>query len=506
MTRQVWLVFYGRRALADDVGAHGRHGRRDGAGAAATTRASRTSRRGPCTSRSSCSRCSSLVGGVIDLPFEQRQLNLLDRWLAPILRTAPEITPTSFGAAFLLSTIALAIAVVGIVVGVRGLPQRAATPTAPTRRSKRLGGVRARCSTTRYYLDIGLARFVSGPVTAFARFLSDGRRPRRDRRRGQRHRPRVPARGGGGLRRCRPGCVRNYALAHRARRGAAPALRRDAGDALMPCSPTSRRRVDVVEARLPAADLLDLPARGRRGRRDAHARPAPGARRAPSATSRAWPRSGWRCSCSRSSTPAAKPATSSSRDHSWIRALGIRWTLGVDGISLFMVALTRCCSRSPARVGQAREAEVVHVLDAAARVGDDRRVPRARRDRVLHLLRVRARADVLPHRGLGSRQPALRGDEVLPVHRGRLRVPVRRDPVGRVPAPARDARTSPSTCACSPTGRRRAHSRWHREVAVPRVRGRLRGEGPAVPVPHVAARRAHRRADRGFGRAGRRAC
>ena len=42
------------------------------------------------------------------------------------------------------------------------------------------------------------------------------------------------------------------------------------------------------------------------------------------------------------------------------------------------------------------------------------------------------------------------------------------------------------------------------KCAVPRVRGRLRGEGPAVPVPHLAARRAHRRADRGLGRAGRR--
>ena len=91
----------------------------------------------------------------------------------------------------------------------------------------------------------------------------------------------------------------------------------------------------------------------------------------------------------------------------------------------------------PPRVGGAREAEVVHVLDAAARGVGDRRVHRARRDRVLRLLRARARADVLPHRGLGPRQPALRGGEVLPVHRRRLGVPLRRDPVGRVPAPAR---------------------------------------------------------------------
>ena len=149
------------------------------------------------------------------------------------------------------------------------------------------------------------------------------------------------------------------------------------------------------------------------------------------------------------------------------------------------------------------EAEGVHRLDAAARVGDDRRVPRARRAGVLHLLRVRARADVLPHRGLGSRQPALRGDEVLPVHDGRLRVLVRRDPVGRVHAPALDARADLRRAHPHRLGGR-AHPRRHREGAVPRVRGRLRGEGAAVPVPHVAARRAHRRADRGLGRAGRR--
>ena len=41
--------------------------------------------------------------------------------------------------------------------------------------------------------------------------------------------------------------------------------------------------------------------------------------------------------------------------------------------------------------------------------------------------------------------------------------------------------------------------------AVPRVLRRVRGEGAAVPVPHLAARRAHRSADRGFGRARRRA-
>jgi NADH-quinone oxidoreductase subunit M len=54
----------------------------------------------------------------------------------------------------------------------------------------------------------------------------------------------------------------------------------------------------------------------------------------------------------------------------------VRWTVGVDGISLFMVALTALlipigCSRRPTSNGQ-----VLHRLDAAARSGPHRRVPR----------------------------------------------------------------------------------------------------------------------------------
>ena len=53
-------------------------------------------------------------------------------------------------------------------------------------------------------------------------------------------------------------------------------------------------------------------------------------------------------------------------------------------------------------------------------------------------------------------------------------------------------------------GRRRRALPRYVEVAVRRVRDRVRGEGAAVPVPHVASRRAHRRADCGLGDPGRR--
>ena len=113
-------------------------------------------------------------------------------------------------------------------------------------------------------------------------------------------------------------------------------------------------------------------------------------------------------------------------DHSWIGALGVRWTLGVDGISLFMVALSALlfpiALLASAKIDKPKAFIVWMLLLEAAMIGVFLALDA---DRVLHVLRVRARADVLPHRGLGPRQPPLRGDEVLPVHRGRLGVPVR---------------------------------------------------------------------------------
>jgi len=63
-----------------------------------------------------------------------------------------------------------------------------------------------------YYLDVGLARFVSGPVTSAARFLSEG--IDRDVIDGAVNGlGRVFRGAGGGLRKVQTGLVRNYALA-----------------------------------------------------------------------------------------------------------------------------------------------------------------------------------------------------------------------------------------------------------------------------------------------------
>jgi NADH-quinone oxidoreductase subunit L len=214
MTRQVWLVFYGperwrddaavvRRTLVQGTGdAH--EGDEVHAGDASG---------GPAPHESPWTMYLPLValallsvaGGFIDLPFTNSKLNVLDRWL----RLPESAVATHFYSGLFLSTIALAAGVVGIVFGIafyrNGLRGDGTDPGV-----ERLGGF-AGVLQNAYYLDIGLARFVSGPVTAFARFLSDGvDRAGID---GAVNGIGSAARAGGGsLRRLQTGLVRNYAL------------------------------------------------------------------------------------------------------------------------------------------------------------------------------------------------------------------------------------------------------------------------------------------------------
>jgi NADH-quinone oxidoreductase subunit L len=149
----------------------------------------------------------SAIGGIINLPFVNQELDFLTRWLEPVFEV-PERTP-SFSEGFLLSSVAVIIAVVGIVLAwamYRSAQERkAADPTV-----ERLGPF-ANVLANAYFLDASLARFVSGPLTAVGNFLA-----------------RVFDKGiidgavngiatgtrefGGGLRRVQTGIVRNYAL------------------------------------------------------------------------------------------------------------------------------------------------------------------------------------------------------------------------------------------------------------------------------------------------------
>jgi NADH-quinone oxidoreductase subunit L len=202
MTRQVWLVFFGPERFRDDAVLV-----RADADEPAEEHQAPEPHESPWTMYLPLLALAglSVVGGFIDLPFTNSKLNVLDRWLAlPESAGAPH-----FSTAFVLSLVALAIGVVGITVGVsmyrKGLRDDGTDPGAV-----RLGGF-SEVLRNAWYLDIGLARFVSGPVTAFARFLSDGvDRAGID---GAVNGIATAARaGGGGLRRLQTGLVRNYAL------------------------------------------------------------------------------------------------------------------------------------------------------------------------------------------------------------------------------------------------------------------------------------------------------
>ena len=149
-------------------------------------------------------------------------------------------------------------------------------------------------------------------------------------------------------------------------------------------------------------------------------------------------------------------------------------------------------ARSPRLVARDQEPRArVRGLHAAARGGDDRRLRVPRPLPVLRVLGGDARPDVLPDRDLGPRAAHLRRGEVLPVHLRRQRADA-----GRVPRALQGGRHRQlrHRRARQAAGRPRSA-----DLALPRLRARLRDQGPDVAVPHLAARRARRGADGGLG-------
>jgi NADH-quinone oxidoreductase subunit L len=150
------------------------------------------------------------VGGLLNLPFSKPGLEYLGDWLEPTLEGAHAPAITSFGTAFTLSMVALVVAIAGIIIG-RVLYRRGLNPDGTDPGARRLG-VFANALANAYYLDVGLARFVRGPITAFARLLSQGF----DKSVIDGAVNGIGAltrQGGQGLRRAQTGLVRNYALA-----------------------------------------------------------------------------------------------------------------------------------------------------------------------------------------------------------------------------------------------------------------------------------------------------
>ena len=234
MTRQVWLVFYGN-ARWDDSAAHGDDahapdpselveadepvaaGASGSVAVATETEVDVHDEHAPTPHESpwlmtlplGVLAFLSIVGGLINLPFVRPQLDYLAIWLEPSFEGVGEVHVSSFALGFVLSTVAVIIAVVGIVWGRamyrNGLPETGEDPVV-----ERLGPF-AKVLANAYYFDVGIARFVSGPLTAAARFISGD----------------VDHKGidgavngvaagfkaaGGGLRKLQTGLVRNYAL------------------------------------------------------------------------------------------------------------------------------------------------------------------------------------------------------------------------------------------------------------------------------------------------------
>jgi NADH-quinone oxidoreductase subunit L len=217
MTRQVWLVFYSpERFGADAAYLAGEEHAEAGtevttdeapAGVAHADAAVEPPHESPRTMYIPLMILAfcSLVGGVIDLPFVNSELNFLDRWLqVPEGPVAPH-----FSTALLLSIVALALGVLGIWWGIsvyrRGLRADGSDETVV-----RLGGF-APVLENAWYIDAAVSKFVSGPATKFARFLSDDvdEGAIDGAVNGVADATRA---GGSGLRRLQTGLVRNYAL------------------------------------------------------------------------------------------------------------------------------------------------------------------------------------------------------------------------------------------------------------------------------------------------------
>ena len=211
-----------------------------------------------------------------------------------------------------------------------------------------------------------------------------------------------------------------------------------------------------------------------------------------------------RCCCGGASTRRVAAYQFVER-HAWIPAFGIQY---YRRRRRHQPAADRP-HRLPDAAGAALSWESVHknvkafsIFMLRARERDDRRVRLDRPVPVLRLLGRDADPDVLPDRDLGLRAPHLRRGQVHPLHDGRQRADAAGDPRPGLCC------TATATGAYSFDLLELYNVQLPPQTAVlvlPRLRAGVRDQGAAVPVPHLAARRARRGADRRLGDPGRRA-
>ena len=206
--------------------------------------------------------------------------------------------------------------------------------------------------------------------------------------------------------------------------------------------------------------------------------------------------------------PARRPGFQFVETVDWIPIFGIQYKLGADGLSVALVVLTTTLSwisiLASFKPIQTRIKEyMISFLDPRGRA--DRRLPRARHVPVLHLLGDRPRPDVPDHRDLGWREPDLRHDQVRPLHARRVAADARGDPGDGLRLPAGHGGSWVGAFDFEVLRAYAGTGGLRRRPPAPRLRGVLPGlrhQGPDVPVPHLAARRAHGGADGGLGDAG----
>jgi len=220
MTRQVWLVFYsperfGEPALVVSGGSDDGDPIDSGTviaspGGDAGGETGHVPHESPWTMTTPLLALAvlSVIGGALNLPFTEPSLEFLAEWLHPVFRGVEELPAESFSLGFALSTVALLIGVSGILLG-RAVYRNGLTTSGTDPGADRIGPL-GKVLANAYYLDLGLARFVSGPVTAFASFLADGvdRRTIDGAVNGV---GRIVITGGGAIRRLQSGVMRNYA-------------------------------------------------------------------------------------------------------------------------------------------------------------------------------------------------------------------------------------------------------------------------------------------------------
>ena len=236
------------------------------------------------------------------------------------------------------------------------------------------------------------------PAARARRAGSTGSSTQDHRRRGQRRRLARQAARRVGCATLQDGLVRRYAL------GIAARHRRRCSSTS--CSGPGGRRVTTSRSSprsssTPIVGALDLPAHARRAgprspRRSGYAATAVDVR-----ASRAWLLWDFRRDVRRRS--------SSSRTDRWIAALGVRYIVGVDGISIFMVAVTALLFPLGLLASEKyidAPGQGVHRVVPAARGRDHGDLPLPRPHRVLRVLGADARPDVLPHPGMGERAAA----------------------------------------------------------------------------------------------------